>query len=67
MIYTLAVSICLDISVLLVFLISSVSDFINNCKSNVVTTHSPNLALNQYQISSPYSPDGKSLSDETHA
>ena len=53
MIYTLTDFAYLDISILLVFLIFCLSDFINNCKSNVDNVSSPNLALNQYQISSP--------------
>ena len=45
MIYTLTDFICLDVSILLAFLIFCLSDFINNCKSNVDIVSNHNLAL----------------------
>ena len=67
MIYLLADFVCLDPSILLVFLIFCLSDFIDNCKSNVDTISNPNLANYYHQISSLDSPDSKSLSFRTHA
>ena len=57
MIYTLTDSICLDISILLTFLVFCLSEFINNCKSNVDIIPKSNLAFYHNQISSPDSPD----------
>ena len=67
MIYTLTDSICLDVSVLSVFLTFGHSDFINICKSNVDKTSYPNLALYQHQISSSDLPQRKRPSFRNHA
>ena len=53
MIYTLIDSTCLDISILLAFPLFCLSDFINNCKSQVDIFTNFNLAFYQNQISSP--------------
>ena len=66
MIYTLADLIFLDTSLLSVFLMFWLSDFNNNCKSKVDIITNPNLALYQYQISSPDSPDTKRPSFRSH-
>ena len=67
MIYTLTDFICLDISILLAFLMFYISDFINNCMPKVDIITNPNLALCQYQIFSPGSPNRKRPSFRTHA
>ena len=67
MIFTLIGFICSDVSVLLAFMIFCLSDFVNNCKSNVDIISNYNLALYHHHISSPDSPDSKSLSFRTHA
>ena len=67
MIYTLTNLNCLDISILLIFLIFCLPDFINNCKSPVDTISRTNLAVYNNKVSSPHSPDRKSPSFRTHA
>ena len=67
MIYTSTDPICLDISILLIFLIFCLSDFNNNCKSNVDIILKPNLTIYRNMISSPFSLDSKSPSFGTHA
>ena len=59
MIYTLTDFVCLDISVLLIFLVFCLSDFINNCKSQVDTLSKVNLAVYHNKVSSQSSPDRK--------
>ena len=67
MIYTLTDFICLDISVLFIFLVFCLSDSINNCKPNVDIILKPDLAISQNKIPSPHLPDSESLSFRTHA
>ena len=59
MIYTSTGFICLDISILLVFLIFCLSDFNNNRKSNVDTIPKTKLAVFHNKVSSPRSSDRK--------
>ena len=67
MIYSLTDFICLDISILLMFLIFCLSDFIDNCKSPVHIISKTNLSVYNNKVSSQYSPDRNSPSFRTHA
>ena len=67
MIYTLTDFFCVDMSILLAFLIFCLCDFLNNCKSKVDNITNCNLALYQYQISSPDLPNRKRPSFRTDA
>ena len=67
MICTLIYFVCLDILILLTFLIFSLSEFIDNCKSPVDTISEDNLFIYNNKVSSQYSPDRKSPSFRTHA
>ena len=67
MIYALTDFICLDISILLIFLILCLSDFIDNCKSPVDTISETNLSFTNDKVFSQNSPDRKSPSFRTHA
>ena len=67
MIYTLIDFICLDISILLIFLVFCLSDFIDNCKSPVDIISKTNLTVYNNKVSSQHSPDKKSPSFRTHA
>ena len=67
MIYTLTDLIYLDISIFSIFLIFCLSDFINNCSSNVDIISKINLDVYHNKISLPYSPDSKSPSFRTHS
>ena len=67
MIYTSIYFICFDILVLLNFLISCLSDFIDNCKSPVDIIFNTYLSVHSNKVSSRYSPDRKSPSFRTHA
>ena len=58
---------CLDISILLIFLVFCRSVFIINRKSNVDNISKFSLAVYHNQLSSPDSPDSKSSSFRTHA
>ena len=57
MIYTLTDFTCLGIFILLIFLIFCLSDFIDNCKSQVDNISEVNLAIIHNKVSSQYSPD----------
>ena len=67
MIFTLTDLICLDISILLIFLIFCLSDFIDNCKLPVDTVSKTNLSINNNKFSSQYSPDRKNPSSRKQA
>ena len=67
MICTLIYFVCLDILILLTFLIFCLSEFIDNCKSPVDTISEDNLSIYNNKVSSQYSPDRKSPSFRTHA
>ena len=67
MIYTLPDFICLDIFVLLNFLIFCLSDFIKTCQSNVDFVSKSSLSLHRNKIFSLYSPDSKLPSFRIHA
>ena len=67
MIYTVMDFICLDGSLLLIFLIFFLSVFIDNCKSPVDITSKTNSSVYNNKVSSQYSPDRKSPSFRTHA
>ena len=58
---------CLDILILLIFLIICLSEFIDNCKSPVDTLSENNLSVYNNKVSSQYSPDRKSPSFRTYA
>ena len=59
--------VCLDVLILLTFLIFCLSEFIDNCKSPVDTISEANLYIHNNKVSSQYSTDRKSLSFGTHA
>ena len=59
MIYTLIYFICVDICILLIFVIFCLSEFVNNCKSPVNTNSKPNLVIHHNKVSSQYSPGRK--------
>ena len=65
--FTLIDFICLDISILLTFLIFCLCHFFDNCKSPVDTTSKANLSVYKKNVSSQYSPDRKSPSFGSHA
>ena len=65
--FTLIDFICLDISILLTFLIFCLCHFFDNCKSPVDTTSKANLSVYKNNFSSQYSPDRKSPSFRSHA
>ena len=67
MIFILIYFVCLDVLILLTFLIFCLSDFIDNCKSPVDTISEANLYIYNNEVSSQYSPDRKSPSFRTHA
>ena len=67
MICTLIHLVCLDILILLIFLIFCLTKFIDNCKSPVDTISENNLSVYNNKVSSQYSPDRKSPSFRTHA
>ena len=67
MIYTLVDFICLDNSILLIFVIFCLSDFIDNCESPVDIIYKTNSFGYNNKVSSPYSPDRISPSFRTHA
>ena len=67
MIYTLTDFICLDISILLAFLVFCLVDFINICKSKIDTISKSNLTVYHKRISLPDSRDSKNPSFGTHA
>ena len=67
MIYTLTDFICLNISILLIFLMFCLSDFIDNCKSPVDTFSETNSFVYNNKVSSQYSLDRNSPSFRTHA
>ena len=55
MIYTLIYFICLDVYILLIFVIFCLSEFIIKCKSPVNTNSESKLVINHNKISSQYS------------
>ena len=57
MIYTVTDFVLLGISILLIFLIFCLSNFINNSKSPVDIILQSNLAVYSNKVSSPHSPD----------
>ena len=57
--YALYDLVCLYFSILSIFLIICLSDFVDNCKSNVHNISNPILPFCQYQDSSPDLPDRK--------
>ena len=59
MIYTLIDFICVDICILLIYVIFYISEFFNNCKSPVNTNSESNLVIHQNKVSSQYSPGRK--------
>ena len=67
MICILIYFVCLDILILLTFLILCFSEFIDNCKSPVDNIPEDNLSVYNNKVSSQYSPDSKSPSFRTHA
>ena len=66
MIHALVDLICLDISILLIFVIFCLSDFIDKCKPPVNIIYKNNSSVYN-TVSSQYSPDRKSPSFRTHA
>ena len=67
MICILIYFVCLDISILLTFLIFCISEFTDNCKSPVDIFSESNLSVYNNKVPSQYSPDRKSPSFRTHA
>ena len=67
MICILIYFVCLDILILLTFLIFCLSEFIDNCKSPVDTISETNLYVFNNKVSSQNSPDRKIPSFRTHA
>ena len=59
MIYTLVYFICLDICILLIFVIFCLPEFIDNCKSPVITNSKSNLVIHHNKVSSEDSPGRK--------
>ena len=59
MICILIYFVCLDILILLTFLIFCLSEFIDNCKSPVDTISETNLYVYNNKVSSQNSPDRK--------
>ena len=55
MIYTLIYFICLDVYILLIFVIFSLSDFNIKCKSPINTNSEANLVISHNKVSSQYS------------
>ena len=61
MICILIYFVCLDILILLTFLIFCISEFIDNCKSPVDIISESNLSVYNNKVPSQYSPDRKVL------